>query len=177
MCKGSSVNQLVSVVTGENAWRSLGREWELTWSLDAQIIRMCTTETRNMKSLFTLGKLVQRTETWIKQFCENMKLIAIDILAFQSDMIYKRAEIFFRVFIYLNFPPFCAFCVWFCLFVVALGKGEHFSFSSVFEFSYAIFFHANSRSIWFQALNPLAGISRASQVRSIPMNLLLWNFK
>ena len=38
--KGTSVNQLVTVVTGENAWRSLGRVWEL----DIQVIGMCIME-------------------------------------------------------------------------------------------------------------------------------------
>ncbi|KAK2550924.1 hypothetical protein P5673_028296 [Acropora cervicornis] len=38
--KGTSVNQLVTVVTGENVWRSLGR----VWKLDTQVIGMCMME-------------------------------------------------------------------------------------------------------------------------------------
>ena len=63
VCKGTSVNQPVTALIGENVWRSLGRAWKLTWFLDGQVITMCMIETRNMKSLFTLGMLVQRTET------------------------------------------------------------------------------------------------------------------
>ena len=51
-----------------------------------------------------------------------MKLIAIDILAFQSDMIYKRAEIFFRVLICLKFPPFYAFCIFFAYLLLRSAK-------------------------------------------------------
>ena len=64
---------------------------------------------------------------------------------FKSDMIYERVEIFFPPLIYLEFPPFFAFRVCFVLFFSSLDKGEHFLFSSVSEFSYRIFFHANPR--------------------------------
>ena len=63
VCKGTSVNQPVTALIGENVWRSLGRAWKLTWFLDGQVITMCMIEARNIKNLFTLGKLVQRTKT------------------------------------------------------------------------------------------------------------------
>ena len=93
--------------------------------------------TRNMKSLLTLGKLMQRSKTWIKQFCENRELIAIDILAFQSDMIYKRVAIFLLPLIYFDHLFVCLFLFYFFVFCTRQRR--------LFSFSYAIFFHANPR--------------------------------
>lgn len=51
VCKGTSVNQPVTALIGENVWRSLGRVWKLTWFLDGQVITMCIIETRAVHKL------------------------------------------------------------------------------------------------------------------------------
>ena len=117
--------------------------------------------TRNMKSLFTLGKLMQRTKTWIKQFCENRELIAIDILAFQSDMIYKRVAIFLLPLIYFELFVCLFVCFCFSFLFFALDKGGHFP-SLTQSFSTRI-----HDFIWFQGFSRLGCISRASNVRRI----------